>query len=231
MKKFLKVTLVILLVMVLFVVVTGCGKKEDNNNNSNIINSNNSNNNEEKNNDTSDNPNNSKTYEVFSKLKNNYIMSLEMTEDGETASMTMAKKGEKTYLDINSSEGKMTIIIKDGKTYLISHDEKAYAVQEGTTGTGIEEEALFTEEDLEKMKTEEYSKGKETIDGTEYEYEEFKDDETGEVERFYFLGKDLKYVKDISDDATEEITKVNNLSTEVDDSLFEIPSGYTEMEM
>ena len=86
-------------------------------------------------------------------------------------------------------------------------------------------------EDLNKMETQEYKTGKETIDGTEYEYEEYEDQDTGVIERYYFSGNDLKYIKSIDEDGEEELMKVIKLSSEVDDSIFEVPSDYQKVEM
>ena len=80
------------------------------------------------------------------------------------------------------------------------------------------------------LKTQEYKTGKESIDGKEYDYEEYYDSENEITERYYFDGNELKYVKSIDSDGEEQIMKVLKLSSEVDDSVFDIPSDYKLIE-
>ena len=132
------------------------------------------------------------------------------------------------YMDIKSDSESATIVYKDGYTYLISHDEKMYMVMEGKDDETFDDMSIFTAEDLDKIKDEEYVSGKETIEGTEYFYEEYTDENEGTI-RFYYSGDDLKYIKNIDGD-DEELIKVNNISSKVDDSLFEIPADYEKIE-
>ena len=83
------------------------------------------------------------------------------------------------------------------------------------------------------------SKGKEKINDTTYEYEEYigfegfmtstgLDDEENNVStRFYFKGKDLKYIKTIVPDEEDELLEII-ISYSAPDELFEIPSDYVE---
>ena len=68
------------------------------------------------------------------------------------------------------------------------------------------------------------------IDGKEYDYEEYYDSENEITERYYFDGTELKYVKSTDSDGEEQIMKVLKLSSEVDDSVFDIPSDYKLIE-
>ena len=212
MKKLLKITSIVLIALVLVITVAGCGNKGTENN-------------------TKDDSK-SKTYNIFNNLKDDYVLSLEGKEDmgngEEYLSMTMAVKGDNMYMDIKSDSESATIVYKDGYTYLISHDEKMYMVMEGKDDETFDDMSIFTAEDLDKIKDEEYVSGKETIEGTEYFYEEYTDENEGTI-RFYYSGDDLKYIKNIDGD-DEELIKVNNISSKVDDSLFEIPADYEKIE-
>lgn len=215
MKNILKISLIILLIILLAFVITGCGKNENNNQSQN----------EEDN-------GKSKTYNLFTKVFSgeNYIVSLEgetdIGEGIEKITATMAIKGDNLYADVNSTSQHASVICKDNKTYIIMHDEKMYMSMHGKDEEVFEEMTLISAEDLKEMENKEYKTGKETIDGTEYEYEEYEDEEDKTTERYYFLGSDLKYIKSIDEDRKEEIMKVIKISSEVDDNIFNIPEDY-----
>lgn len=232
MKKSLKLFLVILLVLVVAFAVTGCGKKNEENNANTATTENST---KAENNETKTESTSSKTVNALSKLQGDYVMALEgkTEEDGEeiTMSMTIATKGENIYADVKAEDEHATIIYKDGTTYLIAHDEKMYMTQEGKEEDAFSDMTFITKEDLDEIKKEECKTGKETIEGTEYDYEEYTDSKTNEVERFYFTGDELRYIKAIGEDGNEELMKVNTLSSDVDDSLFEIPADYQKVEL
>ena len=86
--------------------------------------------------------------------------------------------------------------------------------------------AIFSVEDLNAMSEAHYTTGKEAVDGTEYDYEEFKDEETGVSDKYYFSGEDLIYIKTTNENGEEDVMKVIKLSSEVDDNIFNVPEGY-----
>lgn len=220
MKKILKLSLIVLLILSLAFVVTGCGEKEENNTATNST--------EEKKEDTK-----SKTYSVLSKVfsGDSYIMTFEgemdFGEGVEKATMTMAVKGDNIYTDVNSTSQHATVMFKDNTTYVISHDDKMYMTTQGKDENTIGDETqLLSKDELAKLEKEEYTTGKETIDGTEYEYEEYKDVENNMSARYYFNGNDLIYMKSVGADGKEELMKVTKLSSEVSDDLFTVPTDY-----
>lgn len=231
MKKSLKIVLIILIVLTLAIVLTGCGKKEEKNTENTVEETNN---NASTNTTVKDNTK-SKTYNTFSSIKDDYVISLEGKEDmgegEENVTMTVAVKGGNSYMDLKATSQHVTMVYKDNTTYIISHDEKMYMVQEGKSESSFDGTPILSEDDLKEIETKEYSTGTEKIDGTEYEYEEYKDEKENTIERFYFLGEELRYIKDIAEDGTEQIMKVNNISSDVDDSLFEIPADYQKVEL
>jgi len=201
MKKLLKVILPIIFVASLILVFTGCGETAK-----------------------------SKTYTALSKAFSgeDYIVSFE--EEG-VSTITLAVKGENIYMDVKEAENSLAVVYKDNTTYVISHNDKMYIATEGKDEQMISEDmAILSKEDLQEFETAEYQKGKEEINGTEYEYEEYRDEE-GLTERYYFEGNDLKYIKTIQEGEEDLIVKVLKLSSEVDDSLFEIPSDYEKLEI
>lgn len=231
MKKSLKLILAIMLIVSLAFAITGCGNNKNNEESAKNESNANTENNVEEN-------GKSKTYNALNKVlsSENYVMTLQgkadIGEGEENVTITVATKGENIYMDVNATSQHSTIMYKDGTTYIISHDEKAYIAMQGKDeDTFNEDTTLIDKEDLKDIEAQECKKGKETIDGTEYDYEEFKADEGKTTERYYFLNNDLKYVKSIDEDGEEELMKIVKLSSEVDEALFNIPTGYEAIDM
>lgn len=205
MKKIVKLSLIAILLAVVAIAITGCGAKKD------------------------------RTYNTLGKtlLGDTYIIEIEgddLAETGEKGTLTIAKKGNNILQEVRSGEEKMSVIFKDNMTYLVVHNQKIYAKAEGRDESTLPEDAFLSEDELEALKTQEYKTGKESVDGKEYDYEEFKADEGKTTERYYFDGNELKYVKSIDSNGNEEIMKVVKLSSEVDDSIFDIPADYELVE-
>lgn len=211
MKKLLKLGLIIALIVSLAFIITGCG-----------------------NDDIENETQEQKTSKAYSALNNvfsgnDYIISLEGELDDEEGleTITMAKKGENLYTAISSASQNVTLMYKDNTTYIISDDEKMYMTSEGKDDSVFAEDTMIiSKENLQQIYNRDFQTGKETIDEIECDYEEYKLDD-GTTEKYYFSGDEIKYIKLVYEDGTEETMKVKNLSSEVDDNLFEIPSDYT----
>ena len=207
MKKIVKSSLIAILLVAVAIAITGCGAKKD------------------------------KTYNTLGKtlLGDTYIIELEgdnLSGTDEKGTLTIAKKNGNVLQEVKSGEEKMSIMFKDNTTYLVAHDQKIYMKTEGRDESILpeEDETFLSKDELEALKTQEYKTGKESIDGKEYDYEENYDSENEITERYYFDGNELKYVKSIDSDGEEQIMKVLKLSSEVDDSVFDIPSDYKLIE-
>ncbi len=206
MKKIVKSSLIAILLVAVAIAITGCGAKKD------------------------------KTYNTLGKtlLGDTYIIELEgdnLSGTDEKGTLTIAKKNGNVLQEVKSGEEKMSIMFKDNTTYLVAHDQKIYMKTDGKDESILsDDEAFLSKEELEALKTEEYKTGKEKIDDKEYYYEEYYDSENEITERYYFDGNELKYVKSIDSDGEEQIIKVLKLSSEVDDSVFDIPSDYKLIE-
>lgn len=145
-----------------------------------------------------------------------------------------AKKDNKAYNEAIRSGRKTKFIVKDGNSYLVVDDQQAYYTYQNN-----ETDLNKIVEKLEEVKNEDYTKGKEKIEGKKYDYEEYeninnfliKDVNTKDGQksktRFYFNGDKLAYIKTIVGDY-EEIVKVE-ISYGVDSKLFEIPSDYKKI--
>ena len=125
-------------------------------------------------------------------------------------------------------------IVRDGHTYIIDDENKTtYKYQNNEMNLN-----KFINQ-FEEFKDKEYTESKEVIDGKKYEYQEYNGVTdwvlTNEIDRFsegvktrlYFKDEKLVYIKTISNDK-EEVLKVD-ISDEVNNSLFELPTDYKEM--
>lgn len=174
----------------------------------------------------------SKVALLYDKLTKSESYSFDM-KDNENYEIIVSKKGDKTCIDNNGGDEKTSTIVKDGTTYLILHSQKEYY----TYDSDIAEENIITDmfEEIVDAKCE---KGKDKINGKTYKYEEYAGfagfmfstgldvDEENVKTRFYFDGDNLVYIKTILAEE-EELLEVE-ISYDVADELFEIPSDYAE---
>lgn len=182
---------------------------------------------------------------VYQKMINESEYTFTRSTTNKTNEIIMARKGDNMIIDMynhNENERISTLITKE-QTYLIFHNKEEYSVF-----SVIEEDKNILTDELKNILNLKYSVGKEKVNGTNYYYEEYKGvsyflnyidiniDEDTLITRFYFDGKNLKYIKTIyntiSDEngkkeQIEELLKVD-LEYKVDDEIFKIPSNYAE---
>ncbi len=167
---------------------------------------------------------------LYNKIKNTDTYSFNFTAD-DNSKVFYAKSGEKAYMDTKYNGSETKYIIKDGNSYLIKDSDKRYYTY---TNNNIDLDLVSNI--LADLINLEHNDGKEEIDGKSYNYEEYSvltniaisdfSNETNIKTRLYFKGKDLAYIKTISD-RKQELLKVD-MSTKVENNLFEIPSDYVE---
>ena len=148
--------------------------------------------------------------------------------------MYYAKQQDKAYIETIYDGSESKFIIKDGNSYLMMDDSKTYYTYKNN-----EIDLNKIESSLEEIKDMGYEKGKEKIENKIYTYEEYNtvtkfnmmdnsENEGQEIKtRFYFDGNKLEYIKTIVGNK-QELLKVD-ISDDVDNNLFEIPSEYKEM--
>ena len=147
---------------------------------------------------------------------------------------TVSRKGDVANIDTYNNGDHTTNIIRDGNTYLLMYSTKRYyTYQNNVIGLGELPSQLN-----EMIQNQQPEKGQEKIDGHNYRYEEYKgvsdflmntDENVIEENtntRFYFDGDDLKYIQTIMEDESELIRV--EVSYDVDDTIFEIPSDFEE---
>lgn len=175
----------------------------------------------------------SKVNKLYSELKEKQNYSFIMTLD-EKNKIYYAKKDSMAYIETTYQDEISKFIVKNGNSYLLMDDQKIYYKYENNE-TDLEK-IIYQ---LEKMKDKDYVVGKEKIENATYKYEEYEkvteflikdismEEEQTAKTRLYFDGNKLVYIKTIVGDY-EEILKID-ISYQIDDNLFEIPSEYKEI--
>lgn len=157
------------------------------------------------------------------------------TKLDDASQMYYAKKGDMAYSDSSYQGEHAKTLTKNGNLYLLLEDEKTYYTYQNNE-TDLEKIL----HQLEDLKESQYTEGKETIYGKRYSYEEYggisdflmKEDISTSQEqkaktRFYFDEDELVYIKTIMGEE-QEVLKVE-ISDNVNDKLFELPSDYKEV--
>lgn len=170
---------------------------------------------------------------LYETLNTSQTYFFEMEKDKENKKI-LAKKGSKTIIDQYSKDSHSAIILRDNNTYLVLHDREEYYVYEPDN----EEQSILTD-GINEVIQKTFTTGTEKIKGQTYTYEEYAGStmfmitstldvaEEDIKTRFYFDKEDnLVYIKTIYG-GYQELLKIK-LESEVEDSLFEIPSNYAE---
>lgn len=175
----------------------------------------------------------SKLLKVYNDLRANQTYTF-TRQNGDQYKYSFSKKNNQTRIETDTGDGnRSTTIIKDGNTYLLLHEDKEYYLYANN-----EIESNILEDQLAILENAEYSTGKEKINGKSYKYEEYSNfsdfitstnkdmDESQIKTRFYFDNEgNLAYVKTMVEG--EPYLSVN-ISYNVSDDLFVIPSDYAE---
>ena len=170
-------------------------------------------------------------YETL-KAKDSYGFTTTLDDNNK---MYYATKDKKAYINTVYNGTESEFIIRDGNSYLIMDDVKSYYMYNNN-----ETDLNKIEEELKNIKDLEHKNGKEKIENKTYLYEEyevlttFTMMDTSEIKeneevktRFYFNGDKLEYIKTIIGEK-QEVLKID-VSYNIDNKLFEIPSNYSEM--
>ncbi|MBR4020226.1 MAG: hypothetical protein IKI99_02845 [Firmicutes bacterium] len=153
-------------------------------------------------------------------------MEYETEIEGQQMTLISATNGDKTYSESRMGDVTAGVSIIDGDVmYTIDHNSKMVVkmtlqADAQTIATDIMEES---DVNMDEMKS-----GKRTIDGKEYDTEEWHMEDGASI--MCFDGDQLAYIIGEAD-GTEAIMKIVKVSKDVDESLFEIPEDYQMMEM
>lgn len=175
----------------------------------------------------------SKTQKIYDELKNSEAYQFTRKID-DNNQVLIAKKGDRAYEKEIFKGSETNYLVKDGDLYLLSATNQRYYIYQNN-----DEILNLIVNAFSKIENKTYTEGKEEINGKKYNYEEFQRiqeflvdsnlysaDEANIKTRFYYSGNDLKYIKTITEN-NEELLEIK-IEYEADDSLFEIPEGYTD---
>jgi len=158
-------------------------------------------------------------------------MNYEMEIDGKTTVTDTYMKDGKIYTETDmEGSGKSITIYTDGYMYTLVPETKTgykMKVDEDTAETLDTSSVLDSYE--EYTDDVDFEKGEKEVDGKTYYSETYT---TGENSAIYcFDGDKLVYMISETSDGEETIIKYNAIDGDVDDSIFEVPDGYTITEM
>ena len=159
----------------------------------------------------------------------NYYMAFRSTTTFEGEMMEsetmMTVSGDRTAMQSKSADTETAMVMMDGNIYMIDHVSKTVIVMPQTTAEGDETlpEMPESSEPVEVDDIEYIGSGEE--DGLVYE--EYRT-EGGTQIFYYFDGSNLKKIKTI-DESFESIMEILELSDNVSEDAFEIPSDYQQV--
>lgn len=150
-----------------------------------------------------------------------YYIVQNFIEDNEITQMEIAVKGDKAA----EKTGTQVKVIDGDNLFYVIHDSKlvltspvAPTMKEGFTNFITVKTSAETKNALKNT-------GEEDIKGEKFAFEEFENEE-GDIFRYYYDDKTLRYVKMTDEDGDEELIQVLELSTVVPEEIFRVPSEY-----
>ena len=228
-KMLLGVAIVLIIVIVLLVIVFNKNEKDNNlqGEENNILQNNTTN--------QQGNSNVAKKLEKYIGISTDsyYMKYKTKTEDanGNSITATIELGAKDGNLAMNSEEMNIGMVKKGDTIYYVMHEQKSivkYPLTEELQKQFADYDVVGNKEEIDESYV---GSGKEEVDGAEYYYEEYASkDQEGAKTKYYFDGDELKYLKTIVDDK-EEIMEIIEFSDNVKDSLFELPSDYSEVTM
>lgn len=148
-------------------------------------------------------------------LHDPFYMKVQVTESGMSLTMTIAKSGDKMYIELPLLGMKM---LSDAtRSCSINDENQTYSCDANSEDAGT---SVFDEETLAFLAQKPVI-GTATVNGATYETEAYSDEVIG-----YYDGEQLRYLSSSDDDTLLKIVEYRN---NADASLFAIPAGYTEV--
>lgn len=153
-----------------------------------------------------------------------YTMEMKTNYDGTETTMYAAYDNGNMYSESEMDGTKSIMIIKDEYQYILDPNTKTCMKMSVTSSEQVAE--MFSEEAAQYEVT--ADTGTMDIDGKSYDYEAFEVE--GETVKYCFDGDDLKYIV-MNMEGSEYIAEIISMEKGADASLFEVPDGYTVMEL
>ena len=135
--------------------------------------------------------------------------------------MDIEEEGQEGYVIVDRNEGVTKVVMPAEQMYM----------EMSSTGMQSMSNDVFQSIEKQKEKYETNLVGTETING--YECEKYEVLIDGSVVSTFWQSPDIEYpIKVISGADSEMVMELKNIEAgDVDDSMFQIPDGYTKMEM
>ncbi|MDO4566665.1 MAG: hypothetical protein Q4B42_04980 [Oscillospiraceae bacterium] len=168
----------------------------------------------------------SKTADYFNRYFKGDQMTMSFSMPDITGVATMGMDGDNIFLEATAEGMSFRMVTDETVAYLILDDMQMYmtvSLEEAVETNPVDE---FIDEDVS---SEPSSTGTMDYEGASYDYEEFVSDDV--VTRYLFSGSDLVYMLTMDGEEVGTWVKVESISNTVDSSKFEIPTGYTEMDL
>lgn len=167
-----------------------------------------------------------RTGRFYSRFTDKMYMEYEMEVEGQKMTVISATNGDRIYSETKIGGTSAGVSIMEGQDmYTIDHAGKMVIKMSLQADMQTIAGAVLEESDIDMG---DYKTGTREIEGKTYDTEEWVVE--GAASIMCFDGSDLAYM--IGSFGGEEVMmKIIEVSDKVDDSLFEIPDGYTLMEM
>lgn len=157
-----------------------------------------------------------------------YRVDMEMMQLGEIGRIKAQGKGELFFAETTLDDEKVLLI----------RNQDGFFVLKPNLKTGLKlihpEEMNYLADEIgslmsldEMLKGKSFTKGKMEVDGKEYNYEEFPQEGSEQRGRFLFEKEELRYLISMNGEQMGMQIKIFSLDNKVDESLFQVPEGYT----
>ena len=161
--------------------------------------------------------------------KNAIFLDGSMPVEGQNVSMKMYIKGEKFAAEMKMGATDIRVIYNKDSVKMLFPTLKYYITMPSESVGALDTEEMMGM--LDKMASDELEYVSTTnvkIDGKNYVCETYKDGVN--TNKYYFDSNDnLKRMEVIDADGNADVTKFNEFSANVPDSVFNVPSGYKEI--
>lgn len=151
-----------------------------------------------------------------------YTMEMKAEYKGVTTTMTSAIKDGMIYNKSEMDGMTSIVIMKDDAQYILDPNTKSCIKMSLLEDSVVD---MFSEEAANYETV--VNSGSEDLKGKTYGFEEFDID--GTAVKYYFDGNELKYIVTTAEGETYT-AEIVSMEKGADDSLFEIPGGYTVYE-
>lgn len=157
----------------------------------------------------------------------NCRMKFSTTASNVATIMDVAVKGQNSYVDMSINGQSVKYISAEGNNYFVDDASKLYYVasDEFIAQTGDLTSSMFNTTD---MKTATVTAGTKELNGKSYESEQIAF--SGVTKDYLYDNDALKYI--VTSTAGQEIVmEIFEISSDVPDTLFQLPEGYTEAQI